>query len=432
MLSDYLTSQGYIVDTAEDGKTGILKFSHDIHDLIITDVKMPEMSGHEVLKEIKEINFETPVILVTAFAEIEEAVKAIKLGAYDYIKKPFNLNEISITIKQALEYTKLQKENKYLRNELEKKYQFESIIGKSQVMQKIFKVIEVASSVKSAVLITGETGVGKELVARAIHFTGDRRNKKFIPVNCGAIPETLLESELFGYEKGSFTDAKISRKGRFEEADGGTIFLDEICEFPFPVQVKLTRILQDGELYRLGESIPKHIDVRVIAATNKNIEEEVNKGNFRDDLYYRINIIRIHIPPLRERVEDIPLLLNYYLQKSKIEQKKNIVNFTNDAFRILLRYYYPGNVRELQNIVERAVFLSNGDYIDVKDLPEEILNTEKEVIPQKNRLKSAIQNAEMNVIRETLEKTKGNREKTAKILGISERALFYKLKKYLL
>lgn len=372
VLEDLLIEEGYQVLTADAAPKGLeLAQGHDL-DAVITDMKMPGMDGMALLERLQARNPDLPVIMMTAFGSVEKAVEAMRKGAFDYILKPFKNEELKLTIRKAIDHYHLIRKNRYLTEELKERYQFSNIIGKSAPMQRIYGLIEKVAPAKATVLITGESGTGKELIARAIHFNSPRRDMPFISVNCGALPETLLESELFGHEKGSFSGAVSQRKGRFELAHEGTLFLDEISEMSTPLQVKLLRILQEMEFERVGGSQSIKVDVRVVAASNRNLKIEVAEGRFRSDLFYRLNVVHVHLPPLRDRKDDIPLLVNHFLAKYGRQSGRGSMCLDPEAMRILLDYFWPGNVRELENVIERAVILSTGEKIQVKDLPSEV------------------------------------------------------------
>jgi two-component system response regulator AtoC len=438
MLKLALEEAGYEVELASDGTTALKKLTESVFDCVISDVRMPEMGGLELLKAIQEIRPDLTVIVMSAFGSLDTAIEAMKLGAYDYVSKPFKQDEIILTLKKAEERERLRKENVLLRREVEKKYSFDNIIGKSTKMQEIFRRIEKIAEYKSTVLITGESGTGKELVAKAIHYRGPRRDLPFIAVNCGAIPGELLESELFGHVKGAFTGAVAAKKGLFTEADKGTIFLDEIGDLPLNLQVKLLRVLQEGEIRRVGDTRTSQVDVRVIAATAKDLLEEVHKGNFREDLYYRLNVVPFHLPPLRERREDIPLLVWHFLKKYSAETGKEIKEITPDAMNALVAYEWRGNVRELENVIERAVVMSEGPIITTEYLPEGLVKSASDIvlkIPEsrisiKTTVKELVEMAEKELIARALAKTGNNRTRAAELLEISHRALMYKLKEY--
>jgi len=385
---------------------------------------MPGMDGLGFLREIKKSEFETTVIVMSAYGTADIAIEAMKLGAYDYISKPFKPDEIILTLRKAEEREQLRRENQQLRKEVAREYSFENIVSKNEKMQKIFDVIKKVSQYKSTVLITGESGTGKELVARALHYNSDRSQRPFIAVNCGAIPENLLESELFGHAKGAFTDAIRMKKGLFEEADGGTLFLDEIGELPGQLQVKLLRVLQDGEIRRIGESKPIQIDVRIVAATVKDLPKEVNEGRFREDLFYRLNVLPLHVPPLRERREDIPLLIQHFIGKYNRAMNKNITSVDHRVMETLMSYKWYGNVRELENCLSRAIMLCSGSVIETTDL-EQLQHSTIDKKSQKLLIEQ-----EKELILETLKRTNWNQKQAAEELGIGATTLWRKVKKF--
>lgn len=433
-LEIMLEKEGYSVETAADGRKAVEKIESKTFDLAIIDIQMPVMNGIEVLKRIGEKKADTTAIMITAFASHETAIEAMKLGAYDYITKPFKIDEIKLVIKKALEKRRLERENSRLRKELETKYGFGSIIGRSPAILKIFDLIKRVAELKVNILITGESGTGKELVARAIHYTGIRQQGPFVPVNCGAIPETLMESELFGYRRGAFTGATRDKKGLFEEAESGTIFLDEIADLPIHLQVKLLRVLEDKTVRPLGSTEPVPIDVRVIAATNKNLEEEVAKGRFREDLFYRLNVIKIVLPSLRERREDISPLALHFIDKYSREMEKDIRGISPKALEVLESYHYPGNVRELENIIARCVALETSNVIRRETLPQPVgevnsLDIESSLASNAS-LDALLNNIEKRMIEKALKSTEGNKTEAAKILGITLRSLRYRLAKH--
>src|SRR5210317_450631 len=369
-LSIMLHREGYHVDTAIDGKQAITHLRDHSYDLVISDIKMPRMTGLELLAHIKERTPETVVLMVTAFSSTDEAVEAMKQGAYDYITKPFKNEEIRLIVKNALERRDLRRENLALKEALGQRFSFDGLIGKSKSMQDVFSMIRKVASSPVKILVTGESGTGKELVARAIHYNSDFREGPFVPINCGAIPENLLESELFGHEKGSFTGAIKQRQGLFESASGGTIFLDEIGELPSLMQVKLLRVLQENEFRRVGGTKDVKADVRVLAATNRHLEESVAARSFREDLYYRFNVIRIDIPPLRQRREDIPVMIDFFWEQFTGNKGVKVLE---DAMRRLIDYSWPGNVRELENVIERATVLGSENEITLDCLPPNLV-----------------------------------------------------------
>lgn len=437
MLSIILSKEGYEVDTASNGEEALQKVSSLSYDHVLCDIRMPNMDGMEFLKEVRNLGIETTIIMMSAYGTIDIAIEAMKLGAYDYISKPFKPDEIILTLKKAEEREELRKENRFLRKEIQKEYGLDNIVSKNEKMLKIFDTIKKVAPYKSTILIIGESGTGKELVARALHFNSSRAGNPFIAVNCGAIPENLLESELFGHAKGAFTDAIRMKKGLFEEADGGTLFLDEIGELPPQLQVKLLRVLQEGEIRRIGESKPIKVDVRIIAATVKDLAKEVIEGRFRDDLYYRLNVLPIHIPPLRERKEDIPLLVNHFIKKYSKSMNKNIAGIDSKALNALINYKWYGNVRELENTVERAIVLADGEHIVLTHLPLEIQEYKEEldispinIQDEDLSIKKATKLLETNLIKKALKKTGGNHTYAARLLEISHRALLYKIKEY--
>jgi two-component system response regulator AtoC len=435
MLSVILKKEGYDVDAASNGEEALQKITLSPYDQVLCDIRMPKMDGLDFLNEAKKAGVDATIIMMSAYGTVDIAIEAIKLGAYDYISKPFKPDEVILTLKKAEERERLRRENELLRKEVKKEYSFENIISKNKQMQKMFEVITKVAQYKSTILITGESGTGKELVARALHYNTDRAQNPFVAVNCGAIPENLLESELFGHAKGAFTDAIRTKKGLFEEADGGTLFLDEIGELPPQLQVKLLRVLQEGEIRRIGESKPIQVDVRIVAATVKDLVKEVNEGRFRDDLFYRINVLPIHIPPLRERNEDVPLLTAHFIRKYSQAMSKNVVGIDSRALEALMNYKWYGNVRELENTIERAIVLADRENIEMENLPLEIQNFQEEIpleplAEEEYSIKKSSRFLESNLIKKALKKTKGNHTHAAKLLEISHRALLYKIKEY--
>ncbi len=434
MLKLMLESWEYITFEVSNGLEGynFIKENNNI-DLVLCDVRMGKMDGITALKHIKEWNEALPVILMTAYSSIENAIEAIKLGAYTYLTKPLDFEALKNTMENALQHKSLLEENNILKQEL--KFIENPMIGSSQIMQELYVLIETIAPSEATVLITGESGTGKELVARAIQIRSQRNNQAFIPINCGALSESLLESELFGHEKGAFTGADKTREGRFVQANNGTIFLDEIGEMPLSVQVKLLRFLQNGEIQRVGSDTCFTVNVRVIAATNKDLTKKVQEGEFREDLFYRLNVITVNTPPLRERSKDIPLLIKHYIDKFGHINKKNIVGCTPKCMDIMMRYDWPGNVRELENAVERAVILSNNQYLSESSLPLALQNFNKdnpevENIPPNFFANKSLDDIEKEAITATLAFTADNKSETARRLGITRATLHSKLKKY--
>ena len=426
-----LGEAGYQVAIAQDGEEGLAKMQRHAWDIILCDIKMPSMDGMALLKAAKEKGLEGTIIMMSAYGTVDTAVEAMKIGAYDYVSKPFNADEIILTLKKAEERERLREENIRLRDEVQRNYDLEHIVAQSEAMRKVFELIKKVAQHKSSVLITGESGTGKELVARAIHHNSDRREKPLISVNCGAIPENLLESELFGHVKGAFTDAVKSKRGLFEMAHEGTMFLDEVGELPQNLQVKLLRVFQDGEIRRVGDTQASYVDVAIIAATAKDLASEVKNNRFREDLYYRLNVLPIHIPPLRERKADIPPLVEYFIDIYNRKLGLQIKEVSQGAMERFLQYPWPGNVRELENIIERAMILAEGDTIVFEGLLMHV-HEDVESGPSSSGLsiKKGAREMEIRLIKEALKQTKGNRLRAARMLEISHKALLYKLKDY--
>lgn len=440
VLAEILRDDGFEVFTANSGTKGLPIVQHSDLDLVISDMKMPGMDGIQFLENIKKINRQLPVILITAYAEVEMAVEAMRLGAFTYIAKPFSNEALLASVNKAIEHYALVREIKRLRDEITPRSGFSGMIGKNDRMRSVYQLIEKVAPAPSSVLITGESGTGKELVARAIHNLSPRKDAPFISVNCAALSATLLESELFGHEKGAFTDAIAMRKGRFELADTGTLFLDEIGEMPLSLQAKLLRVLQERSFERVGGNQSLHVDVRIIAATNKDLRDEVDKGDFREDLYYRLNVIHIHMPPLRERVDDIPMLVTYFMEKNsaRLERKLEI---SPDAVRLLVSLPWEGNVRELENTIERAAILCNDDRIKPEDVQPDSsalyhagewsssldLN---QFIPNDLPLADVLNGIEEKLVRQALEEAHYVQARAAEKLGITKSLLQYKMKKY--
>ena len=420
-------NNNYNIMLAGGGEAALGIASRRPIDVVLTDLKMPGMDGIALMKKIKAISPETMIIILTAYGTVERAVGAMKQGAYDFVTKPVNLDEIDILIRRVLSTRKIEKENVLLHRQLEERYGFENIIGNSSRMKQIFELIRQVAPTRAPVLITGESGTGKELIAQAIHRNSSSRNGPFIDVHCAALSETLLESELFGHEKGSFTGAVGTKPGRFEMADKGSLFLDEVSEMSLATQVKLLRVLETQRFQRVGGTEYLQVDIRVIGASNASLEQKIKEGKFRDDLYYRLKVVSIKLPPLRERKEDIPLLINYFLCQFKREHKKNKIIITPACMRKLVDYRWPGNVRELKNLIESMVITGRGKEIRPDDLPEYIRGGKDSVlIREPENLKSM----EKRVTEEALKKSKGNRTKAAKLIGVSRRTLHRKIKEY--
>ncbi len=438
-LAIMLKKEGHDVVTAENGSDALKAVQAEIFDLVISDVKMSGLDGIDVLKATKEISPETVVIMVTAFATAETAVEAMKQGAYDYIIKPFKIDEMKFIINNSLEKRHLRKENILLKREIASRAGFENFIGKSAPMQKVFALIRQVAETNSIVLISGESGTGKELVARAIHVNSPRKNGPFVTVNCGALPETLLESELFGYMKGAFTGATSNKQGLFEAANGGAIFLDEISATTPALQVKLLRVLQEREFMRVGGTTGIKVDVHIIAASNKDLFAEVSKGLFREDLFYRLNVIPIHLPPLRERKEDIPALIDFFLKKFAKKEGASLLikKIDAEALEVLMQHPWPGNVRELENMIERLAIITPGDTIRLKHVPDAVKNIRScsELvsldIPEAGLdLEALLEDAEKAFLQKALEKTGGVKTEAAKLLGLTFRSFRHRLQKY--
>jgi two-component system NtrC family response regulator len=442
--SNYLTvmeallgEAGYEVLTAPSAIEAVKIAAASDLDLVLTDMKMPKMSGIELLDQLQRLYPGLPVIIMTAFGTVEKAVSAMKKGAFDYILKPFKNDEILVTIAKALEHRHLILTNRLLNQELDKKYGFPTIVGTSRIMEDILALVKRVAGSRATVLITGESGTGKELIARAIHQVSNRATKSFISVNCGALTETLLESELFGHERGAFTHAVAMRKGRFELADTGTLFMDEVAEMSQGLQVKLLRVLQEMEFERVGGARTIKVDVRVVAASNRDLKEEVEAGRFREDLFYRLNVVHLHLPPLRQRQEDIPLLAAHFIKKYVKENLRDKTRITPEALKVLIHYAWPGNVRELENVMERAVILCSNNIISPQDLPAELAPAPAEsrldidrFIPLNTPLPEALDGIEEQMIRRALEKSGQVQVRAAELLGITKSLLQYKLKKY--
>lgn len=424
--------KNYEVLSVISGEACLKHIQEQMPDLVLLDIQMPGIDGIETLKRIKEYDSRIPVVMMSAHGTIEKAVKSMKLGAYDFITKPFERDRLLVTVKNAIMTSSLKKEVDELKSELKQKYTFKNIIGQSGVMQEVFKSVEKVVNSNVTVLIQGESGTGKELIARAVHYhSSTRANKQFVAVNCTALPESLLESELFGHEKGSFTGAVGRRIGKFEQANNGTIFLDEVGLMSPTTQAKVLRVLQEREFERVGGTELIKVDVRIISATNRDLEEAMKKGEFREDLYYRLSVYPIKLPPLRDRKEDIPLLAAHFLKKYSDQENKKVENINPDALELLMAYNWPGNVRELENAIERAVVLSTGDEIMAKELPSAVRSIgEKKIYESDNTLSSWIEKLEEDALRQALLENEGNISKTAKKLGIGRATIYRKAKKY--
>lgn len=437
MLSALLKKSGYIVDTASDGYEGLQMVNQTKYNFVLCDIKMPNMDGMEFLKSAGDKIEATTVIMMSAYGTIDTAVKAMKLGAYDYISKPFKTDEVRLALKKAEERESLKRENILLKERIQKietKYNFGSMVAKSKAMQSVFLLATKVAQYNTTVLISGESGTGKELVARGIHLAGNRSKMPLVTVNCGGIPENLLESEFFGYRKGAFTGADKDKKGLFEEADKGTIFLDEIGELPLSLQVKMLRVLQENEIRMIGDTKVKKIDVRVIAATSRNLNDEVKAGVFREDLFYRLNVLPVRLPPLRERTEDIALLSQYFIDRFNIKLGKDIKGIAPAAISLLLKHNWPGNVRELENVIERAVILSEKMILLPENLPAELGaktgTSRMDDFFKGFSIKAARKIMEKRLITRALEATGNNRTKAAQLLEISHPSLLSKIKAY--
>ena len=432
MLKKLIGSWGYDVSEAEDGSIAIERVRERAFDLILMDIRMLNVSGIEALEQIKIINPAIPVIIMTAYASVETAVNALKKGAYDYLTKPLDFDELKITIARATEHTRLKKENEYLKGRLGERFDRQNIIGQGAAMVKLLDTVSQVASTEATILITGESGTGKEMIANAIHYNSQRVEAPFIKINCAALTETLLESELFGHEKGAFTGADRKREGKFRQAEGGSLFLDEVSEMSQAMQVKLLRVLQEREITRVGGAEVIKIDVRVIAASNKDLKKQIQSGRFREDLFYRLNVVNLFVPPLRERREDIPLLAQHFLNLFAEKNSKSIKGFTPQAMEKLLKYAWPGNVRELMNAVERAVVLSRAEYLDADELALMMANDAVAEKVNQNSLPEnlPLEEVEKRTILEALDIAGGNKSEAARRLGITRKTLRKKLDKY--
>ncbi len=434
LLMVILKKGGYEPTAVSNGEQALKLLEQEPFGITLCDIRMPKMDGLELLGEVRDRALPTYCIMMSAYGTTETAVEAMKLGAYDYVSKPFKADEILLTLRKVLEREQLYQENLELRQELDRERSFEGIIGQSEPMKRIFETIGKVAPHRTTVLVTGESGTGKELLARAIHRNSDRAGDRLVPVNCGAIPEQLLETELFGHVKGSFTGAVRDHSGLFEQAHRGTLFLDEIAELPLALQVKLLRTIEDGEIRRVGDNQTRTVDVRLVAATGVDLQQAVERGRFREDLFYRLNVIHVRVPPLRERREDIPLLLEHFVARHARQHGKVVAGADPDTLRLLMAYGWPGNVRELENVVERAVLLCDGERFGLRDLPESLSAGAVENPPpfptDDLSIKKASRTLEAHLIERALRRTRGNRTRAAKLLEISHRALLYKMRDY--
>jgi two-component system response regulator PilR (NtrC family) len=428
-LSFVLKKEGYIVEEAENGKAAYDKIVSDYFDVVITDLEMPGMRGIQLVEEIQKLNIQTSIVIITAYGSLDTAISALRSGASDYILKPIEFDEILIKIQKLLEIKDLLLENRILRKEIQRTYDYENIVGKSSMIKNVYDMIETVAETDSTVLITGKSGTGKELVARALHFKSKRKNKAFIPVNCGAISENLIESELFGHKRGAFTGAISDKEGFFKAADGGTLFLDEVSELPLNLQVKFLRVLQEREFTPVGSTSPISVNIRFIASTNRDLKQEIKNGKFRDDLFYRLNVIEINLPSLKERDEDIPVLADHFLNKYRKEMNKNVKGIDSEAMRALLSYDWKGEVRELENIIERAVIFSKEDFITLKDLPQVFKPNDLTLNHFKSgSLEDSVKSFERDYIIRALENNEFDKEKTADVLKVGLSTLYRKMK----
>jgi DNA-binding NtrC family response regulator len=429
-LSEALNRSGCRVDSVSTGEEALERITEKEYDIILTDVRLPNMDGVEVLKKAKNFLPDAEVVMITAYGTVQNAVEAMKLGAFDYLLKPLSVDEIDLVIQRALDHKRLVLENRLLRSEIKEKYGFENIVGRTSEMNKIFELVRTIADTRATVLLTGESGTGKELIAKAIHYNSSRREGPFIAINCPALPEGLVESELFGHEKGSFTGAIRQSRGRFELADGGTLLLDEISEISIHLQGKLLRVLQEREFERVGSGIPIQVDARVIATSNRDLKKLIQEDKFREDLFYRLSVVPIHVPPLRERKEDIPALAQHFLKKYNLENNRQIKGISPKVNELFLEYHWRGNVREMENLIERAVVTAKGNVLTPRDFPRELTFGRMRSSSRETEVGSTIHEAERELILNTLEAQAGNRTKAAEILGISTRTLRNKLHEY--
>jgi len=434
-MADALRKEGWAVDVAEDGVKGSTLFEQHLHDVVLTDLVMPGLGGMDLLKRIKALQPETTVVIITAHGTVERAVEAMREGAADFITKPFSMAQLLVRLSNLCSFRLLKEQNVRLQAQLEQRYSFANIIGKSKGMQEVFELIRLVADSDASVLVLGESGTGKEMVASAIHYNSPRRTRPYVRVSCASLPESLIESELFGYEKGAFTGASERRIGRFEAASGGTLFLDEIGELPLSFQVKLLRVLQERQIERLGSNRPVDVDVRIVSASLRPLEEEISAGRFRDDLYFRVNTVAIHLPPLRDRREDIPILAKAFLNELAAERQRRIEGFDDEVLELFETYPWVGNVRELRNVVERAVLFCRGDRVTLDELPPAMRERRPQMEAhggsnQVMTLAHAVDRAERDAIRAALAATQGRRTEAAELLGVSRKTLWEKIKTY--
>ena len=428
-ISFILKKEGYTIEEAANGKIAYDKITEQSFDVVITDIEMPVMKGIELLEKVMQVSPQTHVLIITAYGSLETAIAALRSGATDYILKPLEFDELLIKLKRMLAATALTVENQLLRREIQREFDASPIVGRSPAMKRVFDTITTVAGTDSTVLITGKSGTGKELVARAVHYNGHRRERPFVAVNCGAIPGTLIESELFGHKRGSFTGAVADKIGYFKAAEGGTLFLDEVSEMPFNLQVKLLRAIEQREIIPVGMSNALGIDIRFLASTNRDLQKEIEAGRFREDLYYRLNVVEIHLPPLSDRKEDIPLLVEHFINKYRSEMRKSVKGVDAEVMRTLMSHIWKGEVRELSNIVERAVIFCKGDFVTMSELPDILRSTSRIDFPDDNRpLQQAMNELERTYIERVLRKQDFDKEQTASILGISLPTLYRRIK----
>jgi DNA-binding NtrC family response regulator len=428
-ISFILKKEGFTIEEAANGKIALDRITEQPFDVVITDIEMPVMKGIELLERVMQVSPQTLVLVITAYGSLETAIAALRAGASDYILKPIEFDELLIKLKRMLEARALTVENQLLRREIQREFDASPIVGKSPAMKRVFDTIMTVAGTDSTVLVTGRSGTGKELVARAIHYNSLRRERPFVAVNCGAIPESLIESELFGHKRGSFTGAVTDKMGYFKAAEGGTLFLDEVSEMPFNLQVKLLRAVEQREIVPVGTSTPLGIDIRFVASTNRDLQKEIEEGRFREDLYYRLDVVEIHLPPLADRKEDIPLLVEHFINKYRTELRKSVKGVDAEVMRTMMNHTWKGEVRELSNIIERAVIFSKGDFVLMSDLPDFFRSTSRVDLPDDNKpLQQAMNELERTYIERILRKYSFDKEQTAAVLGISLPTLYRRIK----